>query len=175
MHEERKLQPAGWRYGARRRAGRRFRVADPGHGQNRRGGDQGGYYPGPGNSRILYQTGYYTNDRRQRAPYTYPSDWRRYAALNPGTGAPQLAYVRSSRLTAGVAATRAVLSPISPCHVTRRGLSWRNPYLLPMASSRPSPGDRGGGETPSYLIAVPARRFGLWWSLSRQRGYYHPY
>lgn len=53
-------------------------TADPGHGQSRNGEGQRGYYPGPGNSRIPYQTGYYMDDRRQRQSYTYPSDWRRY-------------------------------------------------------------------------------------------------
>lgn len=52
--------------------------ADPGHDRGRHGGGQSRYYPGPGNSRIPYQTGYYTDDRHQRQSYTYPSDWRRY-------------------------------------------------------------------------------------------------
>ena len=50
-------------------------LADPGHGRAH-GSER--YYPGPGNSRIPYTTGYYMNSQRRRTSYTYPQDYRRY-------------------------------------------------------------------------------------------------
>lgn len=52
--------------------------ADPGHEHGGRREMQAPYYPGPNNSRIPYQTGYYQDSRNQRQQYTYPQDWKNY-------------------------------------------------------------------------------------------------
>lgn len=53
--------------------------ADPGHERGRGREAQVQYYPGPNNSRIPYQTGYYQDSHNQRQQYTYPQDWRNYS------------------------------------------------------------------------------------------------
>jgi hypothetical protein len=77
-HDKQKLRNSGLR-----RAGLRCVIsgpafADPGHGHDQHRGAPSGYYPGPNNSRIPYQTGYYQDAHNQRQQYTYPPDWRNY-------------------------------------------------------------------------------------------------
>ncbi|MBP2274683.1 hypothetical protein [Sphingomonas sp. PL20] len=52
--------------------------ADPGYGQGHGRESRNSYYPGPNNSRIPYQTGYYQDAGNRRQQYTYPSDWQNY-------------------------------------------------------------------------------------------------
>ena len=52
--------------------------ADPGHGRGGGRETRAPYYPGPNNSRIPYQTGYYQDAHNQRQQYTYPQDWQNY-------------------------------------------------------------------------------------------------